>query len=227
LKAHGVCSLVRAGVAGLCLIAAAFAQSVNVTGHTTRAASSDVVIWLEPTGNTSDAKPSSGHFELVQKDKKFTPHVLVVPVGSSISFPNRDPFFHNVFSYFNGKRFDLGLYEAGSTRSVDFNRQGVSYIFCNIHPEMSAVIIALDTKYFSIANRGQFLLRDVPAGDYALHVWTDGADLLTPPPVPQMVHVARDHADLGEIAVPDAPAFSPHHKNKFGKDYAPPLASPY
>jgi plastocyanin len=214
-------------MAVFCLTVAACAQTVNVTAHVSHAPS-DVVIWLEPTGNTPDAKPAPGHFELVQKDKKFSPHLLVVPVGSSISFPNRDPFFHNVFSYFNGKRFDLGLYEAGSTRSVSFNRQGVSYIFCNIHPDMSAVILAIATKYFSAANtHGQFLLRDVPAGDYTLHVWTDGADLLTPPPSPQVVHVAAGHADLGEISLPHAPAFTPNHKNKFGNAYQPTAESPY
>jgi len=65
--------------------------------------------------------------------------VLVVPVGSVVDFPNHDPFFHNVFSLFDGKRFDLGLYEAGATNSVRFDRLGVSFLFCNIHPEMSAV----------------------------------------------------------------------------------------
>ena len=75
----------------------------------------------------------------------FTPHILVVPVGSVVRFPNADPFFHNVFSLFDGKRFDLGLYEAGSTKEVTFSREGLSYIFCNIHPEMSAVVISLST----------------------------------------------------------------------------------
>jgi hypothetical protein len=98
-------------MAVFCLTVAACAQTVNVTAHVSHAPS-DVVIWLEPTGNTPDAKPAPGHFELVQKDKKFSPHLLVVPVGSSISFPNRDPFFHNVFSYFNGKRFDLAAVSA-------------------------------------------------------------------------------------------------------------------
>src|SRR6202034_2229968 len=102
-------------------------------------------------------------------------HLLVVPVGSSVAFPNADPFFHNVFSLFDGKRFDLGLYEAGSTRSVIFSREGVSYIFCNIHSEMSAVVIALGTPFYSIADpQGGFKLEGVPSGDYDLHVWIEG-----------------------------------------------------
>src|SRR3989440_7930732 len=90
-------------------------------------------------------------------------------MGSAVDFPNKDPFFHNVFSLFEGKRFDLGLYEAGSTRSVVFNRTGVSYIFCNIHPEMSAVAVALKTPYYGISDRrGVITIPNVPAGNYDL-----------------------------------------------------------
>ena len=88
----------------------------------------------------------------MQKDKTFTPHLLVIPTGSTVDFPNLDPFFHNVFSEFNGKRFDLGLYESGSSRTVHFDHDGVSYIFCNIHPEMSAVIVTLSTPYFGVSD---------------------------------------------------------------------------
>ena len=86
----------------------------------------------------------------LQKNRVFQPHLLIIPVGSVVQFPNADPFFHNVFSLFDGKRFDLGLYEAGSTKSVTFSREGVSYIFCNIHPEMSAVILTLSTSLYSV-----------------------------------------------------------------------------
>jgi len=92
-------------------------------------------------------------YRLIQKDKMFTPHLLVVPIGSQVEFPNQDPFFHNVFSLFNGKRFDLGLYESGTSRSVRFDREGVSYIFCNIHPEMGAIVLALNTPYYGISGR--------------------------------------------------------------------------
>ena len=86
------------------------------------------------------------HAVLRQKNKAFEPHLLVVTIGSNVEFPNDDPWFHNVFSLFNGKRFDLGLYEAGTTRTVHFEREGVSYIFCNIHPEMSAVVVVLSEQ---------------------------------------------------------------------------------
>src|SRR5215469_8852894 len=127
------------------------------------------VVWLTPVTSANDppAMPRSqpDNLRLVQRHKSFEPHVLVVPAGASVEFPNRDPFFHNVFSLFEGKRFDLGLYEAGTSRMVRFDRPGVSYIFCNIHPEMSAVVITLDTPWYSVSKgSGQLSIADVPYG---------------------------------------------------------------
>ena len=150
----------------------------------------------------------------------FTPHLLVVPVGSSVAFPNADPFFHNVFSLFDGKRFDLGLYEAGSTRSVVFSREGVSYIFCNIHSEMSAVVIALATPYFAVSDGGGSLhVGGVPAGDYFLHVWIEGQRSSALEELTRRVHVSGPAMDLGTIRAA-APAPS-NHLNKFGLPYEP------
>ena len=150
----------------------------------------------------------------------FTPHLLVVPVGSSVAFPNADPFFHNVFSLFDGRRFDLGLYEAGSTRSVVFSREGVSYIFCNIHSEMSAVVIALATPYYSVADpHGLFHLKGVPDGDYDLHVWIEGQKQSFLDQLTRRVHVGGEAADLGEIRA-DRPE-QQEHLNKFGRPYEP------
>src|SRR5215469_8130078 len=111
------------------------------------------VVWLQPRAPSLVPTAAPGHFTLLQKDRAFVPHLLVIPAGSVVSFPNADPFFHNVFSLFNGKRFDLGLYEAGATREVVFSRVGVSYIFCNIHPEMSAVVVALSTPFYGISDK--------------------------------------------------------------------------
>src|SRR5271156_4334056 len=92
------------------------------------------VVWLEPLEGTP-APPfvPRDHYTLLQKNRTFIPHLQVIPVGSIVQFPNADPFYHNVFSLFEGKRFDLGLYEAGTTRNVVFDKPGISYIFCNIH----------------------------------------------------------------------------------------------
>jgi hypothetical protein len=176
------------------------------------------VMWLSPLSPT--APPiHPGRYTLLQKNKMFSPHLLIVPVGSAVNFPNADPFFHHVFSLFDGKRFDLGLYEAGSMRTVTFSREGVSYIFCNIHPDMSAVILSLSTPYFSAANgEGVFRIPDVPGGSYELHVWVEGRrdDALNH--LTRQVSITSEGVmNLGEIeAGPSQPGT---HLNKFGRPY--------
>jgi len=178
------------------------------------------VIWLKPLRAGVLPMVTPGNFTLLQKNKMFTPHLLVVPVGSNVAFPNADPFFHNVFSLFDGRRFDLGLYEAGSTRSVVFSREGVSYIFCNIHSEMSAVVIALSTPYYSIADAsGMFHLKGVPSGDYDLHVWMEGQKQSSLDGLARRVHIDPQSADLGELRV-GLPG-QLQHLNKFGQPYEP------
>jgi plastocyanin len=178
------------------------------------------VIWLNPLRPTPETAVTPGNFTLLQKNKMFTPHLLVVPVGSSVVFPNADPFFHNVFSLFDGRRFDLGLYEAGSTRSVVFSREGVSYIFCNIHSEMSAVVISLATPLYGFADtQGMFHVKDVPDGDYDLHVWIEGQKQSSLDRMTHRVHVVGEVCDLGEIHS-DRPDQEPH-LNKFGRPYEP------
>jgi hypothetical protein len=183
----------------------------------------NVVVWLSPIDPTVPARPSSaGPLRLVQHNKSFEPHVLVVPVGAVIAFPNRDPFFHNVFSLFDGKRFDLGLYEAGTTRNVSFDRPGISYIFCNIHAEMSAVVIALDTPYFAISNRrGDLVVPHVPAGRYTMHVWYESALPSTLKAMTHEVNITPDTSTLGVLQIP-AEMTTQAHKNKYGMDYEPP-----
>lgn len=179
------------------------------------------VIWLTPLDGQPVPPPDADRkYTLLQKNKEFSPHLLVVPVGSKVQFPNADPFFHNVFSLFDGRRFDLGLYEAGSTREVTFGKEGISYIFCNIHPEMSAVVIALSTPYFAIAEpQGALRIPDVPPGDYRLEVWVQGMDAADLKALSRKVNVAAGHADLGSIPLPHSPHPTAPHTNKYGKPY--------
>jgi hypothetical protein len=218
------------------------AQGVDVTahvlvqgktpaaGHKASVSSAGVVVWLIPL--QPDAHPAAlghpGPFRLVQKDKQFTPHLLVVPTGSSVEFPNQDPFFHNVFSLFNGKRFDLGLYESGTSRAVRFDREGVSYIFCNIHPEMAAVVLALSTPYYAVSTAaGAIAIHNVPPGSYRLHVWSESAQLADPVDANRIVQVGAAPVHLGEVALEAAADPTEHHKNKFGDDYPPNHNTPY
>jgi len=138
---------------GVLLMCAAFAgaQEVTLTArvaltHGGKPAESheakNVVVWLTPEGSV--VKPVSFHQmqqpRLVQRNKSFEPHLLVVPVGSVVAFPNHDPFFHNVFSLSQAQSFDLGSYPQGQTRKVTFNKEGKIHVECAIHPEMRMVI---------------------------------------------------------------------------------------
>jgi hypothetical protein len=188
-------------------------------------AANNIVLWLTPVGSTppSPTLPASSRPRLVQKNKSFEPHVLVVPVGSVVEFPNRDPFFHNVFSLFDGKRFDLGLYEAGSTRDVVFDKPGISYIFCNIHSEMSAVVIAVSSPYYGISDvRGRVSIPNVPPGRYTLRIWYEETLPEELNNLTREVSISEDASSLGAMRLP-ATNMPQTHQNMYGHDYPPPL----
>jgi plastocyanin len=187
------------------------------------------VVWLKPLQPVAPAAvPPRKTYTLTQKNRSFIPHLLVVPVGTQVQFPNEDPFYHNVFSLFDGKRFDLGLYEAGSSKEVTFSREGVSYIFCNIHPEMSGVVVALSTPFFATADgKGAVDLQGVPAGDYELHVWTEGVPQDVLDRLTRRVHVTANQNELGVLVLPVTPARTASHLNKFGQPYDQSSHSPY
>jgi len=177
------------------------------------------VAWLDPIQGTP-ALPftSNGKYTLLQKNRTFIPHLQVIPVGSVVQFPNADPFFHNVFSLFEGKRFDLGLYEAGSSRSVTFSREGASYIFCNIHPDMSAVVLAVATPLYAVAAAdGSFALHGIPPGNYRLHLWIEGVPQPVLDGLGRNLHITSTGLDLGTIKLPLTRPDS--HPNKFGGSY--------
>jgi hypothetical protein len=191
----------------------------------------NVVVWLSPLkpGALPPVMPArQTPYRLVQKDKMFTPHLLVVPTGSQVEFPNQDPFFHNVFSLFNGKRFDLGLYESGTSRSVRFDREGVSYIFCNIHPEMGAIVLALSTPYYGTSGEnGVVTLHNVPPGTYRLNVWSENGQLANPGDSQRIVQVSAEAVHLGDIALQATTDSLANHKNMFGEDYQPSHGTKY
>jgi hypothetical protein len=187
------------------------------------------VIWLEPLEGTP-ALPfvPRDHYTLLQKHRTFIPHLQVIPVGSIVQFPNADPFYHNVFSLFEGKRFDLGLYETGSSKSVTFSRQGVSYIFCNIHPEMSAVVLTLSSPLYAIADgRNSFVLHGIPEGEYRLHFWIEGVPQSVLESLSRPVHFSSHDVDLGSVSAPIAGPMNMAHPNKFGNPYDKDAPSTY
>jgi len=182
---------------------------------------SKAVVWLTPVGATlelSRQEPSQIP-QLVQKNKSFQPSLLVIPVGGKVEFPNHDPFFHNVFSLFEGKRFDLGLYESGTTRFVQFDKPGVSFIFCNIHAQMSAVVIVLATPYYAISDaRGEVSLPNVPPGRYQMQVFHSSVAPDALRALSREITVAPGDSSLGTFTLTETDV-TLTHKNKYGRDY--------
>ena len=132
---------------------------------------SGVVVYLEnvPGGEVDASKIVKA---INQRDKQFRPGKLVVQKGSTVTFPNDDKIFHNVFSLSKAARFDLGLYKSGTSKSVKMRRTGVVDVYCNIHPDMVAKILVIDTKYYAETNNaGQFSISGVPDGTYNLVGW--------------------------------------------------------
>jgi hypothetical protein len=137
-----------------------------------------------------------------------------------VAFPNFDPFFHNVFSMFDGRRFDLGLYEAGASRTVGFPKVGVCYIFCNIHPEMSAIIVVVDTNHYTVTDAsGKFSFAGVAPGQYRLSVWHERAQAGSANEFPKLVTIGPGSSDLEPIRLTDSGKLTVTHKNKYGRDY--------
>jgi plastocyanin len=163
---------------GLSLAGSPFTSALaDVTGTTTAEgrAQPQSIVWIDAPAPASPVP--AGKVVLDQRNLDFVPHVLVVRVGTVVDFPNHDRVFHNVFSFHDGKRFDLGLYPVGAVRRVRFDRAGVSRILCNIHPGMAAYVMAVETPYFAVSDAsGRFTIPDVPVGIHAFHAWRPGRD---------------------------------------------------
>jgi plastocyanin len=173
---------------------------------------SEAVVYIDG----AKAKPKPSRATMVMKGKNFTPHVLVVPVGTTVDFPNQDPLFHNVFSLSGENRFDLDLYKRPKSGSWTFDHPGVARVYCNIHPQMTAVIVVRDSPFYARANAdGTFVIEGVPAGKYPLKAWHErGGEASLDIVVPA-------EGEVGAQLLLDASHFKKSdHKNKFGKDYS-------
>ena len=138
----------------------------------------NAVVWLEAANLPGGT--AAGKVLLDQRSLNFSPRVLVVRTGTTVDFPNNDTVLHNVFSFRDGKRFDLGVYPVGALRHVTFDKPGVSRIFCNIHPNMWAYVIAVDSPYFAVSDdSGRFTIASVVPRSYTYHAWRAGAEELT------------------------------------------------
>ncbi len=191
--------------------------------------SSRVVVWLVPLDTVRPIRFNEDrpNYRMVQRAKTFEPNLLVVPTGSVVDFPNLDPWFHSVFSLYRGKRFDLGLYEAGSQKEVRFDRPGASYVFCNIHPEMVAVVLTVDSEFYGISDKaGHISIPAVPPGRYLLHVWSENATPEALQALERLIVIGNGNHGLPTLSIPGTRQISMKHKNKFGRDYDPKALTP-
>ncbi|MFL6415120.1 MAG: hypothetical protein ACJ74Y_05555 [Bryobacteraceae bacterium] len=171
-----------------------------------------VVVYAEPLGEHEPPKP--GHYELKQQGKTFIPHLLAIPVGSSVTFPNEDPIFHNVFSLTRPGPFDLGLYRSGDAKTRVFSKPATYRVFCNIHPQMTALLLVLPTSFIAEASAGGTYRLDLPPGRYRLVAWSEHSE-----PATQEVLVESTALSAPELTLDESKFVEMPHKNKYGQDY--------
>ncbi|MBI4164152.1 MAG: hypothetical protein HY508_00280, partial [Acidobacteria bacterium] len=158
--------------------------------------------------------PKPGRFKLAQQNKSFHPRILAIPVGSTVDFPKLDPIFHNVFSLTRPASFDLGLYRAGGSKSRVFAEPAIYRVFCNIHPQMTAVILVVPTPYITQREGPGTFQLDLPAGRYRITAWSERAQAAS-----MEVTVAEGAASAPELALDESKYVELAHKNKFGQNY--------
>ena len=171
----------RYACVGLLALVVASRPPAGIDVHGTAIAGStpiaDAVVWIDAPGAHSAGIRRA---MLDQRNLNFYPRVLVVQVGPTVAFPNHDRVFHNVFSFRDGKRFDLGLYPVGAVKDIPFDRPGLSRVFCNIHPGMAAYLMVVDSPYFALSDAdGRFTVSNVPAGTFPYHAWRPGGAIIT------------------------------------------------
>lgn len=166
------CAFVALGA--LPLAAATVSGKISfVTKRGQNPVASETLVWLEPAGGKNVKRPPQT-YQMMTRGKALIPHVLAIPVGSTVQFPNDDPISHNLFSLSSQNAFDLGLYRRGAGKAQKFDTPGVVNVYCNVHPNMSAVIHVMATPYYTFADAaGNYAVGDVPPGKYRLVAWNE------------------------------------------------------
>jgi plastocyanin len=136
----------------------------------------DAVVYIETAPQGAFEGGTAARATMSQRNEAFVPHVLAVRVGTVIDFPNEDSIYHNVFSLSKTKRFDLGRYPKGQSKSVRVDEPGIVRVFCDIHSHMNAFILVFAHRFFDLTDeQGRYRIEQVPPGTYTLVVWYEGA----------------------------------------------------
>lgn len=177
----------------------------------------ETLVWLDALGR-APKRPGST-FTMTTRSKAFLPHVLAVPAGSTVTFPNEDPITHNLFSLTPGNIFDLGLYKRGAGKSHKFEAPGVVNVYCNVHPNMSAVVHVMSTPYYGFSDANGDYSFDVPPGKYRVTAWNEQGGSAT-----SEIDVLGDGRITGAtlLTIDGRNARDVQHKNKFGQAYKAP-----
>jgi plastocyanin len=163
------------------------------------------------------ARQTSAEPRMASQEKRFAPHVIAVRRGATVSFPNHDRIYHNVFSRSTGNEFDLGLYRKGASRSVTFRKPGLVNVYCNIHPDMAAYVMVLGDAAFTVtAADGRYRLEDLPAGRRTVRVWVERGGERQ-----QAVDLAPGATQELAFRIDASGWRRVQHKNKYGRDYPP------
>jgi plastocyanin len=189
-----------------------------------RSDASNVAVWIEgahfpeKVPEPTPAKSTLPTPSMKSLHKKFTPKTIVVELGHSVSFPNEDWIYHNVFSVSGENHFDLGLYRRGRSKDKKFEAPGLVRVYCNIHPQMIGFVRVVDSSYFAVTTSdGTFAFENVPDGERTVKAWCDeGSE------TGATVQVSPRRIATASLSL-DVSAFKPlPHKNKYGQDYPPP-----
>ncbi len=173
----------------------------------------DVLVYFESESGKRAEAPKEPYV-ITTVRKEFTPRSLVVPAGSTVRFPNEDNILHNVFSVSGRNRFDLGLYRRGEGKSATFEHPGIVRVFCNVHHEMVAHIVVVETPHFArVDPDGSFRIEGVPPGPGTLIAWFEQSE-------PWSKKIAKPDDGPVEIRLTVTKPRVPRHQNKFGKPYS-------
>jgi plastocyanin len=186
---------------------------INFSNETDAKIESTIVYFIPDNGQYPEIKAKT--FEISTQNKRFEPSVLAIPVGSEVRFPNMDRILHNVFSVSPESSFDLGLYSAGTAKTVKFDKPGIIYVHCNVHHSMQADILVLETPWYtSVKEDGSFEIENLPDLAGTLYSWHPRANLGS-----QKIDSLSTNKLLVELEI--TRQLVPKHLNKFGKSYRP------